>query len=109
MKYYGERTGKLYDTEKECQEAEFKAKEEENKAKILAEKKAAEAKAKKEQEASERKAMAAEVETARKNMVNAQKAYRDILDKFIKTYGTYHFSSTSLEDFPTLFNFFNWL
>ena len=29
MKYYGERTNKLYNTEKECMEAEFKAKEKE--------------------------------------------------------------------------------
>ena len=27
MKYYGERTNKLYDTERECMDAEFKAKE----------------------------------------------------------------------------------
>lgn len=107
MKYYGERTQRLYDTAGECQQAEFKAKEQENREKILAERKAAEAKEKKKKEASKRKARAAEVEAARKTMVEAQKAYKDKLESFIKTYSTYHFSSTDINDFPTLFNFFS--
>ena len=48
MKYYGERTNKLYDTEKECMEAEFKAKEKENLEKIEKERALAVAKEKKE-------------------------------------------------------------
>lgn len=107
MKYYGERTKKLYDSADECQRAEFEAKEQENREKILVERKQAEEKAKKEKEAVERKARAADVEAARKAMTEAQKVYRDKLEDFIKTYGTYHFSSTKVEDFPTLFNFFS--
>ena len=38
MKYYGERTNRLYNTEKECMDAEFAAKEQENLARIQKEK-----------------------------------------------------------------------
>lgn len=107
MKYYGERTNKLYDTAAACEKAEFEAKEEENRKKILAERKAAEEKERKEKAAAERKAMAAEVEEARKTMVEAQKKYRDAIDKFVKTYGSYHWSSNSVDDIPKLFDIFN--
>jgi hypothetical protein len=39
-------------------------------------------------------------------MVAAQKNYRDAINAFVKTYGTYHFSSSKLEDIPTLFSGF---
>lgn len=107
MKYYSEKLGKVFDTVEACQQAEFKAKEEENRQKILAERKAAEEKERKERATAERKAMAAEVEEARKVMVEAQKKYRDAIDKFVKTYGSYHWSSNSVEDIPTLFDIFN--
>ena len=37
MKYYSDKTREFYNTAEECQQAEFKAKEEENRAKILKE------------------------------------------------------------------------
>lgn len=108
MKYYSEKLGKVYNTEKECLEAEFKAKEEENRQKVLKEREEALAKEKKEKEMAERKAAAAEVDEARKAMVAAQKAYKEKLDAFIKRYHNYHFTTTNIDDIPTLFdNFFN--
>ena len=71
------------------------------------EKAAAEAKAKKEQEAAERKAAAAELEEARKVMVAAQKHYSELLEAFIGKYKSYHYTTNSIEDIPTLFNSFN--
>ncbi len=97
MLYRSEITGKDYKTEKECLEAE--------KAHELA--RQAE-KAEKEKRDVERKEMAQRVEAARKEMVAAQKKYRDELDAFIRKYKTYHFSSSSADDFPTLFDLFSW-
>ena len=107
MKYYGEKTNKLYDTADECQKAEFEAKEEENRQKILAERKAAELKEKKEKATAERKAMAAEVEEARKTMVAAQKAYKEKLSAFVDKYHTYHYSTTDVNEIPSLFDLFD--
>jgi peptidoglycan hydrolase CwlO-like protein len=107
MKYYGERTNKLYETEQECLKAEFAAKEEENRQKILAERRAAEEKEKKEKAAAERKELAAKVEEARKAMVAAQKTYRDTISEFVKKYGSYHWTSNSVDDIPKLFEIFN--
>ena len=109
IRIYSDKTQKFYNTVEEANRAEFEAKEAENRQKILAERKAEEEKARKEKEAAERKALAADVETARKNMINAQKAYKDKLNKFIQIYGSYHFTSNNVEDFPTLFNIFNWV
>ena len=106
MKYYGERTKKLYDTAEACERAEFEAKEAENREKIRKERELALAKEKKEKEVAERKEAAAKVEAARKVMVEAQKGYRDELEAFCKKYGTYHYSTSSVEDIPTLFSSF---
>ena len=111
MRYYSEVTKKFYDTEKACLEAEFKEKEEQNRQKILKAKEARERKAKQEALAAERKARANEVEEARKAMVAAQSKYREVLEAFVRDYGTYHLSLNG-EDakglIPTLFdNFFN--
>ena len=126
MKFYSEKLNKLFDSAEACQQAEFRAKEEENRQRILAERKAAEEKEKKEKEAADRKAMAAEIEKARITMLEvqknckeqidaAQKDYRNKIDAFVKQYGSYHWSSNSADDIPTLFdiidpffkNFFN--
>lgn len=107
MKYYSDKLDKFFGTEKECLEAEFKAKEQENRDKILAERKAAELKEKKEKEAAERKAMAGEVELARQEMVKAQKAYREKIEGFVKKYGSYHYTSKNFDDIPTLFDLFD--
>ena len=107
IKIYSDKTNKYYDTVQAAEEAEFKAKEQENRDKILAERKAAELKEKKEKEAAERKAMAGEVELARQEMVKAQKAYREKIEGFVKKYGSYHYTSKNFDDIPTLFDLFD--
>lgn len=109
MKIYSEKLNKLYNTVEECQKAELEAKEAENREKILKERAEAEAKAKKEKEAAERKAAAAELEEARKAMNTAQKHYAELLNAFVKKYKSYHYSTTSLADIPTLFDTFDLL
>lgn len=96
MRYYSDELRKIYDSKEELEKAELAAK---------MEKEAAEIKAKKRQE--ERKTMAERVEKARKAMVAAQKNYRQELESFIKAYGSYHYSSDSADDIPTLFSFFD--
>ena len=107
MKYYSEKTRKFYDTAEECQHAEFEAKEAENREKIRKERELAQQKEQKEKEAAERKALAAEVEEARKAMVAAQNVYREKIDEFVKKYHSYHFTTTSADDVPTLFGLFD--
>ena len=109
MKYYSEKLNKLYESEQACMDAEFKAKEEENRQAVLKARQEAEEKEKKEKAAAERKAMADEVETARKAMVEAQKAYREKLEGFCKKYGTYHITLPNADSLPHLFDFFDWL
>ena len=64
-------------------------------------------KQKKEQELAERKACAEKVEVARKAYLEAQKAYKKELEAFCGKYGTYHYSTTSAEEIPSLFDWFN--
>lgn len=109
IRIYSDKTQKFYNSVEEANKAEFEAKEAENREKIRKERAEAEAKAKKEKEAAERKAAAAELDEARKEMVTAQKHYAELLDNFIKKYKSYHFSSTSVNDFPVLFDLFNLL
>ena len=100
MKYVDEYTNKMYDNANDC---------------IAAEKEYVAMKQKKQQEqeqkAAERKARAAEVEEARKAMNTAQHKYHEVLEAFIKDYGSYHLSlkGEDAENFivPTLFDFFN--
>ena len=100
MKYVSEITGKTYDSEKDCLEAEKIFKEEEKKKKEAEEKKAA-----------ERSERAKEVEKAYEKVVEANKAYRDVLNRFIKDYGSFHmtYSDTNnlIDDvFDSVFRFF---
>ena len=110
MRYYSEITKNFYDTEKACLEAEFKVKEEQNRQKILKEKAEREAKEKQEKLAATRKARAAEVEEAGKAMTAAQSKYREVLEAFVRDYGSWHQTLTG-EDvkkvIPTLFDIFN--
>ena len=107
MKYYGERTKKLYDTAEACEKAEFEMKEAENREKIRKEREEAQEKERKEKLAAERKARATEVDEARKAMIAAQKKYKEVLEAFIRDYHTYHLSTSSFDEIPTLFEFFN--
>lgn len=88
MKFYGECTKKLYDTEKECQKAEDKFK------KDLADKEAKELKLKE-----EKKARAKEVENAYKAAIEAQKHYTNLKNKFIEDYKSYHMTYNSISDY----------
>lgn len=109
IKIYSDKTNRFYDSVEAANKAEFELKEQENREKIRKEREALVAKEKKEKEVAERKAMAAEVEEARQAMIKAQQAYRDKLNAFCKRYGSYHVTLDKAEDFPTLFDFFNWL
>lgn len=108
VKIYSDKTNKFYESVEEANKAELEAKEAENREKIRKEREATLAKEKKDKEAAERKAMAAEIEEARKAMVSAQKTYREKLEAFVGKYKSYHFSSTSADDVPTLFDLFRW-
>ena len=108
MKYYSEKLNKVFNTERECMEAEFKVKEQENLARIQKEKALREEKEKKEALAAERKVMADKVETARKAYLEAQKAYRNELEAFCKKYGTYHYTVTDADEVPSLFDVFKY-
>lgn len=102
MKFYSELIDKVYDTEKDCMKAEqeykqaLEAKKREEETKKLAEKKKQE----------KRAAAAKNVEAKREAMTNAQREYREELEKFCKEYGSYHFTTNSFDGIPHLFEFF---
>jgi len=108
MKYYSEKLNKVFNTERECMDAEFKAKEQENLEKIKKERELALAKEKKEKEVAERKACAEKVEAARAAYLDAQKAYRTELEAFCKKYGTYHYTVKDADEIPSLFDIFKY-
>ena len=96
MLYFSEVTKKNYPTEKECLAAEAEymaAKEKEKKVR--------------EEKALARKEQANAIENARKEMVAAQNKYKELIEKFVKDYGSYHYSTKSTKDVPTLFDLFN--
>ena len=104
IKYFSDKTGKYYSSVDEANKAERELEERER---IRKEKEAKEKAEKAEKEkayAAERKAKAAEVEEARKTMVTAQHKYREVLDAFIKQYGSFHYTSHSFDDIPVLFS-----
>lgn len=84
MKFYSEITKKLYDTSKELKEAEaeFREKEEE-----------------KERMKSQRAERAKEVE-------DAYKKANDLLEAFIKDYGSFHKTYTEDSPFKSIFDLF---
>ncbi len=86
MKYYSEKTRKLYDNEKDLKNAELTLVKHE-----------AEEKAKREQ----RSARAKEVEEAFNN-------YKKLLDAFLKDYGSYHttFTNSNCSIFDWIFDTF---
>ena len=102
MKYYSEILNKVFNTEKECIKAEHEHKKAcAEKARIEEEKKLAE---KKKQE--ERAADAKELEVLRSNMIKSQSAYRKGVEAFIKKHGSYHYTTSSFDEVPHLFNLF---
>lgn len=96
MKYYNEYDKKFYDNANDCLAAERTLIEKQNKEKIEKEKRIA-----------ARKVAAEKVEAARKAMNDAQSRYKKELEAFCKEYGTYHYSTSGVEDIPHLFDIFN--
>lgn len=96
MKYYSDELKQFFDTEKECAMAE-KA--------MLKEKK--EAEAKEAQLKAERETRAKEVENALQAVYNAEKAYKELLDKFLDDYGSFHYSKYKNSCDPDGFSFFD--
>ena len=86
MKFYSEQLSKLFDTQAELETAE----EKENAAKRAEEEKKAKLKA-------NRETRAKEVEDAFKTAAEAQKKANELLNAFLKDYGSYH---TTLKDVP---------
>lgn len=96
MKFYSEKLNKLFDSEKECAEAE--------EAQVKAE---AEAEAKKKALSEKRAERAKEVKDAYEATVEAWKVYEDKLRSFIDDYGSYH---TTVKPSDSFFSrFFDWL
>lgn len=107
IKYFSDKTQKYYNSIEEANEAEFKAKEQENRERVQRERDERIRKEEQAKAAAERKEMAEKVDAARKEMVAAQKKYNEALSAFIDKYHTYHFSSSSIEDIPVLFDVLN--
>jgi len=104
MKIYSEKTNKEYATVAECLEAEKAFDEAEAKKKADEEKALAERKAKQEALVAERKADAAEVDAARQELIAARTKFNEVLAKFCKKHGAYHYSFKSGDDFHQLFS-----
>ena len=79
MKYYSEKTMKVYDKVEELNTAE-KEYDEAHAAEIAKKK--------------ERKARAEEIDEARKEVIEAQKRYDELIKQFVKDYGSYHATYT---------------
>ena len=99
MKIYSEITKKEYKTVEDCLEAERQ----------FSEKKAKEDK-EKELLAQQRKDDAKEIENAYKAIVNANKRYAELRDKFVEKYGSFHMTVRNRgPEIPfDFFNIFNW-
>ena len=82
MKYYSEKLKKVYDTVEQLQTAETEY-DKAHAAEIAKQK--------------ERKARAEEINKVRKELVNAQNRYNDLINKFVKDYGSYHATYTDGE------------
>lgn len=79
MKFYSDKTKKLYDSVEQLETAETEY-DRAHAAEIAKQK--------------ERKARAEEINKARKDAINAQKHYNELVNKFIKDYGSYHATYT---------------
>lgn len=89
MKYYSDKTKKLYDKQEELEKAEreYYAKEAENK-----------------RLADVKRARAKEIEDARKAMNDATKVYLDKIDAFTKDYGAFHWTESGTLSINSLFD-----
>ena len=93
MKYYSETLNKVFENEKEClnaeKEYEAKVEEEEKRKKELAD---------------SRKIRAKEVEDAYKAIIDAQKHYNNLKNKFVEDFGSFHMTFSTTDDFHSLFS-----
>lgn len=105
MKYYSDVTRKLYETAEELNKAETAVVKAEQERKAALEKKQAEQAKLKEQRA----ARAQEVTEAIRVRDEAQKKVNELVNNFVKDYGSYHYtwSSDFIDDvFKTVVKFF---
>lgn len=102
MKYYSDLTKKVYDTERDCLNAEELFYEEEAARRKAAEEKKLAEKKKQEERANDAKV----VENKREIMIQAQNDYRAAVEAFVKKHGSYHFSTNSADGLPHLFTSF---
>lgn len=93
MKYYSETLNKVFENEKDCLNAE-----KEYKAKVEAEEK------RKKELADSRKTRAKEVEDAYKAVIDAQKHYNELKNKFVDDFGSFHMTFSTTDDFHSLFS-----
>ena len=93
MKYYSETLNKVFENEKDCLNAE-----KEYKAKVEAEEK------RKKELVDSRKARAKEVEDAYKAVIDTQKHYNGLKNKFVDDFGSFHMTFSTTDDFHSLFS-----
>lgn len=93
MKYYSETLNKVFENENECLNAE-----KEYKAKVEEEEK------RKKELADSRKIRAKEVEDAYKAIIDAQKHYNELKNKFVEDFGSFHMTFSTTDDFHSLFS-----
>lgn len=98
MKYFSEKLNKVFESEKECVEAENKfelaKQEKEEKEKRLTQ---------------ERKERAREIEEQYKKIMDDRKEYRRLVDDFIRDYGSFHCTFKSSEPVFSDMDFFDLL
>ena len=93
MKYYSETLNKVFENEKDCLNAEKEYKE-----------KVEEEEKRKKELADSRKVRAKEVEDAYKAIIDAQKHYNELKNKFVEDFGSFHMTFSTTDDFHSLFS-----
>lgn len=93
MKYYSEKLNALYNSQSELEEAEYAVE------KAQKEKEERESKLK-----AERKARADEIKAALEQVESASKEYYDLVQKFVRDYGSFHLTVDEKSPFTSLFN-----
>ena len=95
MKYYSEKLNVIYDSQTDLEEAE-----------LAAEKAQKEKEERENKLRTERKARADEIKAALEQIETALKGYYDLVQKFVRDYGSFHLTVDEKSYFPSLFNMF---
>lgn len=95
MKYYSEKLNVIYDSQADLEEAE-----------LAAEKAQKEKEERENKLRTERKARADEIKAALEQIETALKGYYDLVQKFVRDYGSFHLTVDEKSYFPSLFNMF---